>query len=93
MMESAVKKPNIDYRVCPAEELPFADASIDVLTTFEALHYFDKERYFKEVQRVLKPNGTIGILAYSFPKIKGEPELTARFEKYAFVTLADSFGE
>lgn len=93
MLESAIKKPNVDYQACPAEELPFADESIDTLTTFEALHYFNHQKYFAEVHRVLKPNGTIGILAYSYPRIKGEPEMTARFEKHAFETLDKYFGK
>ncbi|KAI8575888.1 hypothetical protein K450DRAFT_259678 [Umbelopsis ramanniana AG] len=91
MLESAVKKDNIDYQACPAESLPFADASVDLLTTFEAMHYFDTDRFFKEVKRVLKPNGTLAILVYNLPIIKDEPEMNLRFEELVSIALKDSW--
>jgi len=93
MLESAVKKDNVDYQACPAENLPFEDASVDVVTTFEAMHYFDLDRFFKEVKRVLKPNGTLAVLVYSLPIIKDEPEMNLRFEELVSVALKNSWSE
>jgi ubiquinone/menaquinone biosynthesis C-methylase UbiE len=93
MLESAVKKDNVDYQACPAESLPFEDASVDVVTTFEAMHYFDLDRFFTEVKRVLKPNGTLAILVYSLPIIKDEPEMNLRFEELVSVALKSSWSE
>ncbi|KAH8551472.1 S-adenosyl-L-methionine-dependent methyltransferase [Umbelopsis sp. PMI_123] len=93
MLESGIKKDNVDYQACPAESLPFADASVDVITTFEAMHYFDLDRFFKEVKRVLKPKGTIAILVYNLPIIKDEPEMNTRFDKLVSETLADSWNK
>lgn len=55
---------NLDLR----EELPFADASFDVVYAHLSLHYFDREttkRLFGEIYRVLKPGGVLAFLANS----------------------------
>ncbi len=43
-----------------AEELPFANASFDVILMFEALYYVPSpDRFFAEAQRVLRPGGML----------------------------------
>lgn len=51
--------------VCPAEELPFEDASVDVLTSFTAAHWFDIEKFMREANRVLKPGGCVALSTYT----------------------------
>ncbi|XP_038605679.1 putative methyltransferase DDB_G0268948 isoform X4 [Tachyglossus aculeatus] len=51
-------------RVCPAEELPLEDASVDLVTAFTAAHWFDTERFLQEVTRVLKPQGCVALSTY-----------------------------
>ncbi|XP_034996057.1 putative methyltransferase DDB_G0268948 isoform X3 [Zootoca vivipara] len=53
--------PNVSYLVCPAEELPFEDCSVDLLTAFTAAHWFDIPRFMKEVDRLLKPSGCVAL--------------------------------
>lgn len=57
--------PNITYREGTAEELPFADGSVDLLTAASAAHWFDPPRFLAEATRVLKPRGCIALLGYS----------------------------
>ncbi|NXC13074.1 CRG1 methyltransferase, partial [Corythaeola cristata] len=57
--------PNVSYLVCPAEELPFQDASVDVLASFTAVHWFDIEKFMREANRVLKPGGCVVLSTYS----------------------------
>ncbi|XP_014431151.2 putative methyltransferase DDB_G0268948 [Pelodiscus sinensis] len=57
--------PNVSYRVCPAEELPFEDGSVDLVTAFTAAHWFDIPRFMKEVDRVLRPHGCVALSTYS----------------------------
>ena len=64
-IENAERKPNIDYRVEPAEQCSLPDASADLATVAQALHWFDFGRYFAEVARVLKPRGVLAAWAYS----------------------------
>ncbi|KAL6485225.1 hypothetical protein MHYP_G00072700 [Metynnis hypsauchen] len=56
---------NITYRVGTAEELPFPDGSVDLLTAASAAHWFDHERFLKEAARVLKPRGCMALLGYT----------------------------
>ncbi|NXT59552.1 GTOMC protein, partial [Pluvianellus socialis] len=61
----APSMPNISYLVCPAEELPFEDASVDLLTSFTAAHWFDIEKFMREANRVIKPGGCMVISTYT----------------------------
>jgi len=50
------------------EELPFDDASFDVVYAHLSLHYFDYEttvRLFGEIQRILKPGGVLAFFTNS----------------------------
>jgi SAM-dependent methyltransferase len=43
-----------------AEDLPFADASLDRIFAVNALHHFsDRHRFFEEARRVLRPGGAV----------------------------------
>lgn len=44
---------------CVAEQLPVADRSIEFVTTFNAVHHFDLDRFAHEVDRVLGPRGDL----------------------------------
>ncbi|NWR51399.1 CRG1 methyltransferase, partial [Regulus satrapa] len=57
--------PNISYLTCPAEELPFRDSSVDVLTSFTAAHWFDLGAFAREARRVLRPGGCVAISTYT----------------------------
>ncbi|KAM6934645.1 putative methyltransferase [Xenentodon cancila] len=57
--------PNITYRTGTAEELPFADGSVDLLTAASAAHWFDQAKFLAEANRVLKPRGCIALLGFS----------------------------
>ncbi|XP_074550501.1 putative methyltransferase DDB_G0268948 [Halichoeres trimaculatus] len=59
------KKPNVTYRQCIAEELPFADSSVDLMTAMSAFHWFDRPRFLEEAHRVLKPRGCLALLNYT----------------------------
>ena len=44
---------------CAAEQLPLADHSVDFVTTFNAIHHFDLDRFADEVARVLSRRGDL----------------------------------
>jgi ubiquinone/menaquinone biosynthesis C-methylase UbiE len=53
----------IETSAGPAEELPFADASVDlVVTRYSAHHWLDVRRALREVARVLRPGGTLVVI-------------------------------
>ncbi|KAL0963936.1 hypothetical protein UPYG_G00315550 [Umbra pygmaea] len=56
---------NITYRMGTAEELPFPDGSVDLLTAASAAHWFNQERFLLEAARVLKPRGCMALLCFA----------------------------
>src|SRR5690606_38991403 len=49
--------PHVRYAVAPAEAAPLADASADLVTVAQAFHWFDRDAFFAEAGRVLRPGG------------------------------------
>jgi hypothetical protein len=45
-----------------AERLPLSDASVDVVTVSNAFHWLDGADALKEIHRVLRPGGLLGII-------------------------------
>ncbi|XP_020500419.2 putative methyltransferase DDB_G0268948 [Labrus bergylta] len=68
------KEPNVTYRHCVAEELPFADGSVDLMTAMSAFHWFDRPRFLKEAHRVLKPRGCLALLNYTIDMELSHPD-------------------
>lgn len=64
----------VRYSVQPAEETAFRDGSFSLVTVAQALHWFDFERFWPEVQRVLKPGGVFAAWAYTWPHISREAD-------------------
>jgi ubiquinone/menaquinone biosynthesis C-methylase UbiE len=54
--------PDIELLAGSAEELPLADASVDVATVAQAFHWFDLERALPELHRVIRPGGGIAVV-------------------------------
>ncbi|HYU09735.1 MAG TPA: class I SAM-dependent methyltransferase [Gemmatimonadales bacterium] len=63
-IESATPQANVSYRVGPAEVSGLDDASVDLVTAAQAVHWFDRPRFWAEVRRVLRPRGVIAIWCY-----------------------------
>jgi ubiquinone/menaquinone biosynthesis C-methylase UbiE len=71
-LASAPGRDNVDYRVALAEQSGFTNDSIDLITVAQALHWFDRERFFAEVKRVLKPGGLLAVWVYSTNRVEGD---------------------
>jgi SAM-dependent methyltransferase len=50
---------NVTFSVEPGETCTLPDASIDAVCVAQALHWFDRPRFFAECTRVLKPGGVL----------------------------------
>ena len=72
----ATPDPRIAYRVALAEDSGLPDASADLVTVAQALHWFDLGPFYREVRRVLKPGGLLAAWSYGIMTLEGE-EATA----------------
>lgn len=68
-IESATPQANVSYRVGPADVSGLDDASLDLVTTAQAVHWFDRTRFWAEARRVLRPRGVIAIWCYGLFEI------------------------
>ena len=65
----------LETRLFPAEEIPFPDASFDLVTVRVASHHFSSpERFVAEVTRVLKPDGYFLLIDGTVPDNNPETE-------------------
>ncbi len=71
----------IEYRVASAEESGLAGGSVDLVTVAQALHWFDFDRFFSEVNRVLKPEGILAVWSYGRQLIQGH-EVNEVFQRF-----------
>jgi len=63
----------VRYRLSPAEQTPFESESFDLVVVATAVHWFDLEKFYREVGRVLKPKGVFAVWTYGLFEI--EPEV------------------
>jgi len=61
MLAQAERDERIDYLRCPAEALPLASRSFDLLTVSSGLHWFERHAFLAEARRVLRPRGWLVI--------------------------------
>lgn len=68
----------IGYRVEPAEAPTLDDASVDLVTVAQAMHWFDLDRFHAAVRRVLRPDGVIAVWTYGLSNVDREVDAVFR---------------
>lgn len=64
-LKNAVIAPNIHYHLGGVEQTGFGNSSIDLITIGQAIHWFDREQFYKEVGRAGKTGAIIAAFGYS----------------------------
>jgi SAM-dependent methyltransferase len=77
-ISQALPHDKVDYRVEPAEHVSLRDSSTDLVTVAVAIHWFNFDEFYREVRRVLKPDGCLAAWTYSFSEISPEIDLLIR---------------
>ena len=60
---------NITFEEGSANEIPVENASVDLIVSGMAAHWFDMSKFVPEVKRVLKPNGCMALFGYNVDKV------------------------
>ena len=74
----ATPHPRVTYRVAPAEACGLDDRSVDLVTAAQAVHWFDRPRFWAEARRVLRPRGVAAVWTYRLFSIAAELDTIIR---------------
>ncbi|MDZ7644982.1 MAG: class I SAM-dependent methyltransferase [Woeseiaceae bacterium] len=66
----AERVPGVEYRTATAEDSGLDDASVDLVTVAQALHWFDIEAFDRELRRVVRPGGVVAAWCYGMCSIE-----------------------
>ena len=84
-LSSAERSGGVEYVAMSAEASALREESVDLVTVAQALHWFDRARFFPEVNRVLRPGGVLAVWSYGLLTI--EPAIDARLRHFYSDTL------
>ncbi|MDX2239694.1 MAG: class I SAM-dependent methyltransferase [Leptolyngbyaceae cyanobacterium bins.302] len=62
MRTAATPHERVEFLAGTAEKIPLEDASVDLVTSFQAFHWFDFNQSLREFRRILKPNGQLALV-------------------------------
>ncbi|MES2772991.1 MAG: class I SAM-dependent methyltransferase [Bacteroidota bacterium] len=68
-IDNALSRPNIIYSLQPAEHTSLADNSFDLITVAQAIHWFQFNQFYAEVNRTIKANGVLAVIGYGLLEI------------------------
>jgi len=77
----ATPHPRVEYRIAPSEASGLPDGSVDLVTAAQAFHWFDFDRFFAEVKRILAPGGAVAIWTYNLPRV--DPAVDRQIDRLA----------
>lgn len=67
---------NVTFAVEPGERCSLGDDSVDAVCVAQALHWFDRDAFFAECERVLRPDGVL--LAWGYQDIEVPAAIAAQ---------------
>lgn len=65
----AQRHDQVHYLVGSAEECPLAGGSVDLVTVAQALHWFDRDQFYRQVRRVGRKPGVLAAWSYGLCQI------------------------
>lgn len=87
-LKNAISNPKIHYSQQLAEQTNFPETCFDCVTVGQAIHWFDFEKFYREVNRTLKPGGILMVLGYG--NIQTDHEMVQKWIDHLYVqTLSD----
>lgn len=59
----------VEYRVAPAEECSLGEHSVDLVTVAQALHWFDRDRFYAQTRRVGREGSVLAVWTYGLTQV------------------------
>ena len=85
--------PNVTFRQAAAEQSPFIESgSVDVVVVGQAAHWFDYPKFFKELNRIMRPGGTLACFGYKDHVLVDYTKATELTNHYAYGEDKDLLG-
>jgi len=86
---AATPWPQVEYRVAAADDSGLAAQCVDLVTVAQALHWFDLDRFYAEVRRVLKPGGLLAVWTYGVFRAEGvdAQQVQALLDRFYYQTV------
>lgn len=83
----AVAAERVTYAVEAAEEVSLPDRSVDLVLAAQAMHWYDLERFYDQVRRVLRPGGILAAIGYAWQYV--DPEIDAAIDETLLRPMRD----
>jgi ubiquinone/menaquinone biosynthesis C-methylase UbiE len=71
-LDNAFQANNISYSLQPAEKTNFSNHQFNLIVVAQAIHWFDFDRFYAEVNRTAKDNALICVVGYGLLEINEE---------------------
>ncbi|XP_077861685.1 putative methyltransferase DDB_G0268948 [Saccoglossus kowalevskii] len=88
--------PNVEYRNGSDRNIPAADHTVDLVTSAQAAHWFNRNQFYKEVDRVLKSKGCLAVYGYGFLQLESNTngkQLQSIYDDFFYKTLDGFWGD
>lgn len=76
----AMPAPHVRYLCAPAEAMPVADGSADLVTAAQAAHWFDLPAFYAEARRIAADDAILALISYGVLRMDGAPG--QRFDRF-----------
>jgi ubiquinone/menaquinone biosynthesis C-methylase UbiE len=79
-LDNAVQLNNIHYSAQGAEKTAFIDSQFDLITVGQAMHWFDLDKFYSEVNRVAKKDALLTVWGYAICRVN--PKIDEHFDHF-----------
>jgi SAM-dependent methyltransferase len=86
MRTAATPHEGVEFLAGTAEQIPLKNTSVDLVTSFQAFHWFDFDKSLQEFRRILKPGGRLA-LTWSF--WHQDDPVSKQYTRLVFATSKD----
>ena len=84
---------NVEFREGSAESSPFLqDASVDCIVAGQAAHWFNYEKLWPELKRILRKGGTVAFWGYKDPALVDFPKATKILDRNKYGEDPETLG-